>query len=108
MVPGHPFKGGWWLPVGLLDHPDMKRFQIPTHALFRGPTPCHNPYDDCSLRPATPLFSAAQHHSTYPLPAHPPSRRIPPGLASLQTGARGGAGVRRQGLRRLPVLRLPL
>ena len=38
-VPGHPFKGGDIRSVGMLMHPDMKRFQIQTPYLFAPPNP---------------------------------------------------------------------
>ena len=41
---GHPFKGGWVLPQGYLQHPDMKRFSIATPILFAPPNPIKMPH----------------------------------------------------------------
>ena len=39
MVPGHPFKGGLFMSIGYLQHPDMKRFNIQDCTLFAPPRP---------------------------------------------------------------------
>ena len=43
MIVGHPFKGGWMMPHGYLDHPDMKFFSIATPFLFSPPNPAALP-----------------------------------------------------------------
>jgi hypothetical protein len=55
-IAGHPFKGGWVLSTGQLEHPDLKRFQIETPVLFKPP----NPVKDANYQspaPATPSFA---------------------------------------------------
>ena len=39
MVMGHPFKGGAFVPFGMLLHPDMKFFGLNDSALFVPPRP---------------------------------------------------------------------
>ena len=39
MVMGHPFKGGAFVPFGMLMHPDMKLFGLNDSALFVPPRP---------------------------------------------------------------------
>ena len=39
MVMGHPFKGGAFVPFGMLLHPDMKLFGLNDSALFVPPRP---------------------------------------------------------------------
>ena len=39
MVMGHPFKGGAFVPSGMLLHPDMKFFGLNDSALFVPPNP---------------------------------------------------------------------
>ena len=57
MVAGHPFKGGSIYSIGQLQHPDMKRFQINTPALFTPPNPAKVAGAQTAA-PAIPSFGA--------------------------------------------------
>ena len=39
MIVGHPFKGGYPMSTGYLQHPDMKRFGINDSTVFVPPRP---------------------------------------------------------------------
>ena len=39
MIVGHPFKGGYVMSTGYLQHPDMKRFNLDDSTLFVPPRP---------------------------------------------------------------------
>ena len=43
-VPGHPFKGGQHFSTGILNNPEIKRFNIGTAVLLVPPHPNKNPY----------------------------------------------------------------
>ena len=50
MIAGHGFKGGYSVSTGALEHPDIKRFNMFTCALFVPP----NPEKTATFVPATP------------------------------------------------------
>ena len=57
-MPGHPFKGGDMRSIGMIMHPDMKRFQINTPYLFTPPNPAKVDGASAATAAAFPSFGA--------------------------------------------------
>ena len=52
MIAGHPFKGGFTMSTGFLQHPDMKRFEINDSTVFVPPRPDVAPGSGSAAGPA--------------------------------------------------------